>query len=94
MREFSAQSEDMPDPAAALVLWRVSVEAFLEVSSRKKGEEFLSVIAGKLASEESLSQVLTIRPEIQRSAVQRARREAGELFRRYLPVFLARLPRK
>lgn len=84
----------LPDPAAGLVLWRVSIEAFLAVSSRKKGEEFLAVMADKIASEENLAEVFTIRPQTQREEVRRARKQAADLFARYLPVFLARLPRK
>lgn len=92
MPELAHSPEDLPPPSAELVLWRVSVEAFIASAGRKRSERFLRLMAEKLANEENLSQVFHIRPSADALRVQRARREAAAMFERFLPVFLARLP--
>lgn len=84
-------SENVPAPSAVLVLWRASVMAFITVCGRRKAERFLEVMTRQLADEENLSSVFQIRPNTEQAAVRQARREAAELFRRYLPLFLASL---
>jgi len=80
---------ELPAPDPALVLLRVFIEAHLATVSRRKGERFLRLIAEKLASEESLAEVFAIRPHPKRAEIQRARRQAAELFGVYLPTFVA-----
>jgi hypothetical protein len=82
---------DIPPPNANLVLWRASVMAFITVCGRRKAEKFLRVMAEQLAAEENLSSVFQIRPNSEHLNVRQARREAAELLRRYLPLFLASL---
>ena len=84
-------TEQLPPPSAELVLWRVQTEAIISVLGRRKGERFLRVMADKLANEENMSAVFQIRPSSERGAVSRARQEAAEIFKRLLPLFLARL---
>jgi hypothetical protein len=76
-----------------LVLLRVFVESYLATAPRKKGEKFLRMAGEALAEEELLASVFQIRPSRQHAAVRRARKEAAAIFERYLPVWLARLPR-
>jgi hypothetical protein len=83
--------EPLPRPSVELTLFRVSIEAYLAVSGRRRGERFLRLMADKLASEESLAAVLSIRPSADRAAVAEATREAAAWLDRALPVFLARL---
>jgi hypothetical protein len=61
---------------------------------RRKADRFLRLIAEKLASEENLAQVFSIRPSSEAAEVREVRRQAVALFGRYLPLFLARLPMK
>lgn len=68
------------------------MECFLATMGRKKAERFLRLMAEKLASEENLSSVFQIRPTSEETEVARARRQAVEMYRRYLPIFLARIP--
>jgi hypothetical protein len=93
MPERAHKPEELPPPSAELVLWRVSVEAYLACAGKKRSERFLQLMAEKLANEENLSQVFQIRPTEDAIRVRRARREAVAMFERYLPIFLARLPR-
>lgn len=86
-------SPDLPPPSANLVLWRASVMAFITVCGRRKAEKFLRIMAEQLAAEENLSSVFQIRPNSEHLAVRQARREAAEVFRRFLPLFLASLRR-
>lgn len=85
-------SAQLPAPSPELVLWRVSVEAFLSAASRRRAERFLRLMADRLATEEGLASVFPIRPDSDRAALQQARREAVALFEKLLPVFLASLP--
>lgn len=91
MAERSRAASELPEPSAELVLFRVHVEAMLAVMGPKKGERYLRLMAEKLASEENLSALFHIRPRSDDAAVQRARSQAAELFRRHLPIFLARI---
>jgi hypothetical protein len=84
---------ELPPPSAELILWRASMQAFIAVSGRKRGERFLRTVAEKLALEDNLSSVFQIRPTSETGAVQKARREAAEIYERYLPILLAQLPR-
>lgn len=86
-----AVSAEMPEPSAELTLIRVLVEAHLATCSRKKGERFLRLTAEKLADEESLSAVIPFSGASQHSGVRTARRQAAEVYRRLLPLFIARL---
>ena len=88
------ENDELPEPSAELVLWRVHVEAMLAVLSRKKGERYLTYMTERLAWEDNLSAVFNIRPQAQHAQVRRARRQAARIYERYLPVFHARLPRK
>lgn len=87
-----AQTDELPTPSAESVLIRVLVEAHVACLPRKKGERFLKVVADKLAHEEQMSELLHIRPSARRTAFRQAQAEAAELYRRWMPVFLARLP--
>lgn len=89
-----AEADDLPEPDAAVVLWRVSVQAFIATAPRRRSERFLKAMAETLASEDAVSDILPIRPRGDHAAVQRARREAVAAFRQLLPAFLAALPPK
>lgn len=93
VKQPARETEELPPPAAAIVLWRVSVEAFIATAPRRRSETFLRLMAEMLASEENLSAVFHIRPTSERAAVAKARREAAAMFEKLLPLFLARLPR-
>jgi hypothetical protein len=84
-------AETLPDPSAELVLWRVSVQCFVAMVGRRKGERFLRLMAEKLAQEENMASVFSIRPHAQHVAVRRARKEAATVYERLLPIFLAGL---
>lgn len=86
--------EALPDPTAATVLWRVSIQAFIATSSRRRSERFLRHMAETLASEDTVSEILPIRPRSDHAALMQARREAMAMFRALLPTFLAMLPEK
>lgn len=77
-----------------MVLWRVAIECFIAMNRRKDGEKFLRLMAEKLASEESLAEVLPIRPAAMYADQRRARRQAIAIFKQVVPVFLARVPRR
>lgn len=82
---------ELPDAHACLVLWRVSVEAHLSMLPRKKAERFLDRMADTLANEQRLAQLFSIRPSSEWAAVQLARRQAAEVFSRFMPLFTAKL---
>lgn len=84
----------MPPPSPELVLWRASVQALLATMGRRKGERFLRIMAEQLAGEDNLSSVFNIRPTSEHARVRVVRRQAAEMFRRYVPVFLAGLARR
>lgn len=90
--EFAYQREDLPSPSAELVLFRVHVEATVAVLGRKKADRYLRIMSEALAQEENLTSVFQIRPSAQHGAVRIARRQAATIFRRYLPIWLARMP--
>lgn len=83
-----APPSELPEPSAVLVLFRVFLCAFLTVSGPKKGEAVLREMAEMLATEESLSSIMPIRPASQAHGVTKARREAVAAFRALLPAFL------
>ena len=82
-------SEGLPPPSAELVLWRTSVQAFIAVCGKRKGERFLRIMAEQLAMEDNLSSVFHIRPSSERERVRAVRKQAAKIFEAYLPVFLA-----
>lgn len=86
--------EELPAPSAELVLYRVTMQAFLRNMKRKDADEFLRELCETLASEDAVSQVIPLRGPGRYSDVQRARRGAVAIFRQYLPIFLSALPRK
>lgn len=84
-------SVELPPPSPELVLWRVLTEAMVEELGRKRGERLLRTIARKLSSEESLSEVMRIRPASDDAAVAHARRQAMAFFRQTLPRLMGGL---
>lgn len=90
--EIWEAAESLPAPSAEIVLLRVFAEAFLTVMPRRKAERFLRVVSEIMATEESVSLVLPIRPASQSGEIRRARREAMSLYKQLLPTFVARLP--
>lgn len=90
--ERQDETEELPAPSAEAVLIRVAITSFIAISGRKKSERFLKLMAETLASEDSVSEILPIRPRSDHANVQKARRGALALFRAQLPVFLAKLP--
>lgn len=89
------EADDLPAPSAELVLIRVFVESYLATAHRKPRERarsFMTVAAGILADEESVSLVFPIRPAPDQGAATRARRQALVMFRQLLPTLLARIP--
>lgn len=85
------EPEGLPEPSAELVLWRTSMQCFVATCGRKKGERFLQMMADRLSQEENLSSVFHIRPASEHAKVRKARQQAAEVYRRYLPIFLAGL---
>lgn len=96
--EFAAtQAEDLPPASAELVLIRVMVTAYLATAHckpRSRAREFVKVASGILADEESASLVFPIRPMSQQHKTALARRQAVAMFRQYMPVFMAAVPRE
>lgn len=90
MRDLPEDTAPLPAPSPELVLFRVHVEASIAVMGRKKAERYLRVMAETISAEESLAEVLQIRQTGQQARVRAAHREAAALFRRYLPLFIAR----
>lgn len=87
-------TQELPRPSAELVLWRVHVEAQIEVLGRKKAERYLRTMADKLAWEDNLAAVFQIRPHTEQRLVSIARQQAVAIFERHLPIFLAALAPK
>lgn len=86
--------DDLPPPHPSFVLYRVLVEAIVAELAPKKATRFLEVIATKLADEENLTAVFPIRQSSQREAQRRAHAQASALYRRCLPIFLARVGKR
>lgn len=86
---------DVPPVSVELVLYRVLVCALLDALADECGpevaERFLRRQAELLADEQSLETVIPIRGRSEQQEVVRARRGAVAMFRRYLPVFVAKL---
>lgn len=82
-------TERLPAPSAEIVLIRVALSAYLSTVSKKRGDALLRTMAELLTSEETLSQLLPIRPAADHVAVSRARRGALAIFRALLPTWLA-----
>lgn len=83
---------ELPAPSAELVLIRVLTSAYLatcHVKPHRRAKAFLRAATKMLASEESASAILPIRPNTQLNAVAVARRQAVALFRQYIPMFTA-----
>lgn len=94
-RRLPPEEMSLPPPSAELVLLRVAVESFLANSKPKDADRFLRHMAATLASEESVAELLPIRPSSQHAAQRKARREAVAMFKQMLlPVWLARVPRR
>jgi hypothetical protein len=87
------QAHDMPPATPELVLFRVQTEALLSVLGRKKGERFLRTMGEKLMDEANFADVAPIRRNADTDRIRVARREAAEAYARFLPIWLARLPR-
>lgn len=85
------EQELLPPPSASTILFRVQSLAIIDALGPKRGRKFVTSMAQRLANEESVADTLPIRPDSQKLAVRKARREAVGLFRRLLPVFTARL---
>lgn len=88
------QNDELPDPHASFTLIRVLTEAILEALPAKKADKIVRVMAQKLADEENMAAVFLLRPAEQRQATARAHRQAAEVFRRWAPIFLARVGSK
>jgi hypothetical protein len=83
------QRDDFPAPSHETVLLRVMVCAYLAGLPKREAERYLRRIAEALASEESLLSISLLRPPPEQAEVNKARRQAIAVFRRYLPLFLA-----
>jgi hypothetical protein len=83
---------DLPDPDPSIVLWSASIEVWLALVGRRKGDRFLRALEHRLADEEAFAAVLSIRPTSEGAKVRRARQEAAALFRALLPRFRQALP--
>lgn len=89
----SDSSEDLGTPTPEAVLLRVAISAHLSMISPKKGDIFLRRMAEILASEESFSAVVPIRPAPDLKLTHSARRRAMRLFQGMLPSLIARVRR-
>lgn len=85
-------ADELPDPAAPLVLSRVIVEAWLMTVSRKEAEAFLKNLGAVIASREEMMHVVPIRRTPQAEAAAKAEREALAALRQNLSIWLARVP--
>jgi hypothetical protein len=89
----SCTKDELPDPAAAHVISRVFVEAWLRSVDRKDGRRFLENLGTVLETHEEMVHVVPIRgPKAQQAA--RAEREALAAIRQMLGVWLLSLPPK
>jgi len=92
MSEQLTQPETTPDALTAVILWRVSVEEMIADLPRKRGERILRGIAQRIAEEQSLANVVSLRePPGRRPAAHKARAAAARIYEQCLPIFLARL---
>lgn len=79
----------MPPPEVSLVLIRTGAEAIIRALGRKRGERFLREWLAILATEDSVSQILPIRPPADRADVMMARRGAVAWLRQVAPTLIA-----
>lgn len=80
--------DDLPAPSAEAILFRVAMSHWLALLPKPDALRVLRGMAEDLANEDSLSNVLLMRPPPEQAAVNRARRQAIASFRRFLPVWL------
>ena len=92
---YLADTDELPEPSAELVLLRVAVEVFIATADLKKGRGLaaMKLASEILATEESVSLLFPIRPSSQHVAVNTARLQAIAMFKQWIPVFLARVPK-
>jgi hypothetical protein len=69
------------------------VEATIAALGKKKGEKYLSVLLEFAADDESLSNVMPLRPPAQREKLEQDRRAALIWLRLLLPTFMRRIGR-
>jgi hypothetical protein len=72
----------------------VFVQSYLATVSKRRGDAFLRHAADLLATEESLSGIMPIRPPAAHGSVSKARKQALAVFRAYLPVLIASVPKE
>ncbi len=82
--------DDMPAPAAALVLWKLHAEALVSVLGPKKAQRYLRTMAETMATEAAFADVIHIRRGPIQEQTAKARREAAAYFECALPLLLAR----
>ncbi len=86
--------EGLPPMTPEFILWRATFEGLMEASKaprRRRARVLVETTAQVMADEETLAQIMPIRPEREAAEVAKARRQAVALFRTYSPIFLARL---
>lgn len=89
--------EELPAPSAELVLIRVAIQAYMASAHekpRRRARAFLTAASSILADEQSVSELLPIRPATAHARVMASRRAAVAIWRQMLPVFIAKLPRE
>jgi hypothetical protein len=91
--DFATIPDEMPEPTAEMVLFRVHVEVLISLMGRKKADRYLRLMAEKLADEENLSAVFKLRRSAKHEALRKAHQDAALQFQRFLPVWLARASR-
>lgn len=90
MRELENRvAEELPEPDALTILFRVAVTHWMKSLPKDEALKILHGMAEDLANEHSLSNVLLMRPPPEQGAVNRERRRACAMFRRFAPVWLA-----
>lgn len=87
-------TDETPDPAAAHVISRVIVEAWLRSVDRKAGKKFLENLGTVIEAREEMAHVVPIRRGSKAELAARAEREALAAIRQMLGVWLLSLPPK
>lgn len=83
------EAELFPAPSAEMVLLRLFVQSYLATAPRRRAEAFLRHATKLLETEEGLSLLLPIRPQMHDAARSEARQEAVIMFRQLLPALVA-----
>lgn len=89
--DLPSRVEELPPPTPELSLLRMHIEATIVALGPKRSRKYLGVLLEFAADDESLSNVLPLRPPAQRAKLERTRRAALIWLRQLLPTFVKRM---